>query len=153
MAWHSTTDTWAGVDDRTTVMRAPRAARRRVRRWPMWVLPLLAFICGALVSAAVFTIGWRHQTQQNAAVQSALADATARNHKLSASLATSRARLAREERIVSRARAAVQAAAASGETIAAQARVAQAHETSVSGSAASMASAAGKIGTTTRRKP
>jgi hypothetical protein len=144
MAWHSTTDSWAGVDDRTTVMRAPRAARR-ARRWPTWVLPLLAFVCGALVSAAVFTIGWRHQTQQNAAVRSALADATARNHKLSASLAATQAKAARQERIAAQARASVRAAQASGATIAAQTSAAQADATSVSGSATSMASAAGKV--------
>jgi hypothetical protein len=145
MAWHSSTDTFSGADERTTVMRVPKAARR-ARRWPMWVLPTLAFVCGALVSAAVFTIGWRHQTQQNAAAQSALADATARNHKLSASLATSRAKLTREERIAAQARASVRAARASSATIAAQARAAQASATSVSGNAASMASAAGKVG-------
>jgi hypothetical protein len=130
------------------VMRVPKAARRARRRgrgWPVWVLPTLAFICGALVSAAVFTIGWRHQTQQNAAAQSALASATTRNHRLSAALATSQAKLAREEKIAAHARASVQAARASGATIAAQTRAAQASATSVSGSATSMTSAAGKI--------
>ena len=149
MAWHSTTDDWSGVDDRTTVMRVPKTARR-ARRWPAWVLPLLAFICGALVSAAVFTIGWRHQTQQNAAAQSALAAATARNHKLSDSLAAAQARTAREERIAAQARASVQAAQASGATIAAQTSAAEAAATSVSGSATSMASAAGKVATELR---
>ncbi len=149
MAWHSTTDTWAGVDDRTTVMRAPKAARR-ARRWPAWVLPVLAFICGALVSAAVFTIGWRHQTQQNAAAQDALASATARNHKLSDSLAAARAKAARESRIATQARASIQAAQASGATIAAQTSAAQADASSVSGSANSMAAAAGKVATELR---
>jgi hypothetical protein len=144
MAWHSTSETWAGPDDRTTVMRVPRPARRR-RGWPVWVLPALAFVCGALVSAAVFTIGWRQQTQQNTAVQSALAAATARNHKLSAALAVSRARAVREERLVAQARASVRAAQASGATIAAQARAAQADATSVSVSTAAMTSDAAKI--------
>jgi len=143
MAWHST-DGWSGVDEPTTVMRAPRAARR-TRAWPAWVLPTLAFICGALVSAAVFTIGWRHQTQQNAAVQSALAAATARSHKLADSLAAARATVARDEQIATRARARLQAARASGATIAAQAGAAQTGATSVSSSATAMASASGKI--------
>lgn len=146
MAWHSTTDTFSGVDDRTTVMRVPKPARRgRARGWPVWVLPVLAFICGALVSAAVFTIGWRQQTQQNAAAQNALAGATARNHTLSAALLASRAKLAQQEKIASEARASVRAARASGATIAAQARAAQANAASVSGGATSMTSAAGKI--------
>jgi hypothetical protein len=146
MAWHTGTDSWAGVDDRTAVMRAPRRARR-TRAWHAWVLPTLAFICGALVSAAVFTIGWRHQTQQNVAAQNALAAATARDHKLAGSLATARAMIAKDQRISRQARASLQDARASGATVAAQARAAEASATSVSGTAASMASAAGKIGT------
>src|SRR4051794_595313 len=104
MAWHSSTDSWSGGDERTTVMRVPRPARRK-RTWPMWVLPTLAFVCGALVSAAVFTIGWRHQTQQNAAAQSALADATARNHKLSTALTAAQAEVARDQRMAAGAHA------------------------------------------------
>jgi hypothetical protein len=111
---------------------------------------MLAFICGALVSAAVFTIGWRHQTQQNAAAQSALAAATAHNHKLSDALAAARAKAARNARIATQARASVQAAQASGATIAAQTSAAQTAATSVSGSATSMASAAGKVATELR---
>jgi hypothetical protein len=144
MAWHSTTDTWSAGDEQTTVMRAPRAARRS-RSWPAWVLPTLAFICGALVSAAVFTIGWRHQTQQNAAAQSALAAATARDHRLSASLASARATIAHDRQIATRARAALQSAQSSGARIAAQAGAAQTAAGSVSGNAGAMASAAGKI--------
>jgi hypothetical protein len=144
MAWHSTTDSWSGVDERTTVMRAPRAARR-TRAWPAWVLTTLAFVCGALVSAAVFTIGWRHQTQQNVAAQSALAEATARNHKLTASLAAARAAVARELQLATQARASVRAARASSATIAAEAGAAQTGATSVSGNATTMAAAAGKI--------
>jgi hypothetical protein len=111
----------------------------------MWALPALAFLCGALVSAAVFTIGWRHQTQQNAAAQSALANATARNHKLTTSLASSRDALAAEKRIAGQELASLHDAQASGATIAAEASAAQASASSVSGTAASMASTADKI--------
>jgi hypothetical protein len=145
MAWHSTTETWAGVDDRTTVMRVPRAARRP-RRWAIWVLPTLAFVCGALVSAAVFTIGWRHQTQQNVAAQSALAAATAHNHKLSDSLATARAKIAKEQRLAARTRASLQAARASATAVAVQADSMQGDASTVSGGATEMASAAAKVG-------
>ena len=152
MAWHSTTDTWSGGDEaleHTAVLRAPRAARRK-RSWPAWVLPTLAFVCGALVSAAVFTIGWRHQTQQNAAAESALAKETARNHRLSASLATARATIARDRQIATQARTALQAARASAATIAAQTGAAQTAAASVSGDATAMASSAGKIATELR---
>ncbi len=144
MAWQST-ESWSGADEHTTVMRAPRAARRK-RSWPVWVLPTLAFVCGALVSAAVFTIGWRHQTQQNAAAESALAAATARNHKLSDALAAAQATVARDQRIAAGARASLQAARASGATIAAQSGAARGSAASVSSTAAGMATAAGKIG-------
>ena len=144
MAWHSTTDTWSGGDEQTAVMRVPRVARR-TRRWSVWVLPTLAFVCGALVSAAIFTIGWRHQTQQNTAARTALAAATARNHKLIASLASARATIARNLQIATQARASLRAARASGATIAAQAGAAQTGAASVSSNAASMSSAAAKI--------
>jgi type IV secretory pathway TrbL component len=152
MAWHSTTDTWSGGDEaleHTAVMRAPRAARRK-RSWPAWVLPTLAFVCGALVSAAVFTIGWRHQTQQNAAAESALARETARSHRLSASLAAARATIARDQQVAGQARAALQSAHGSAATIAAQASAAQTGAASVSGSATAMASTAAKIATELR---
>src|SRR4029077_11257353 len=103
---------------------------------------VLAFVCGALVSAAVFTIGWRHQTQQNTAAESALADMTARNHKLTASLAKARSATAAEQRIATQASAALRAARASSATIAAQAGTAQSDSTLVSGNAASMATTA-----------
>src|SRR5205823_3745660 len=101
MASHST-EAWPRgprIDEHTQVMHRPKPARRRTRSWSAWVLTVLAFVCGALVSAAVFTIGWRHQTQQNVAAESALADMTARNHKLAASLATARSATAAEQRI------------------------------------------------------
>ena len=144
MAWHSTTDTWSAGDERTTVMRTPKTARRK-RSWPVWVLPTLAFLCGALVSAAIFTIGWRHQTQQNAAAERALAAQTTRVHKLTASLATARADAVHARRKAARARASLQAAQASAATIAAQSRAARSNATSVSGTGATMATAAAKI--------
>jgi hypothetical protein len=144
MAWHSSTDHWSGADESTTVLRVPRAARR-TRRWPAWVLPTLAFVCGALVSAAVFTIGWRHQTQQNAAVQSALATATAHNHKLTAALTAARAAVAHDQRVAAHARTALQAARASEAAIALQTGAAQTEATAVSNSATTMAAAAGKV--------
>ena len=106
-------------------MRAPRPARR-TRSWPAWVLPTLAFVCGALVSAAVFTIGWRHQTQQNAAAASALADGDGAEPPLADSLAAARAQdRAASSRSRRRRAASLKAARASAATIAAQANAAQ----------------------------
>jgi len=139
--WHTTASeppTLVGVG-------APRVARRKRRAWSAWVLTTLAFVCGALVSAAVFTIGWRHQTQQNTAANSALARAAARNHALTDSLAAARATIAQEKQIATQARASLQAARATSATIEAQASAAQADATSVSNDATSMATAAAKI--------
>lgn len=147
MAWHSSTDSWAaGGDEHTQVMRrVPRAAARRARSWPVWVLPTLAFVCGALVSAAIFTIGWRHQTQQNAAIESALSAARARNHVLSASLAATRATLAHDRKVAAHTQASLRTAQARGAAVATQAASTQGKVSSVSSGAATMASAAGKI--------
>jgi hypothetical protein len=143
MTSHST-DSWPVVDEPTRVMRAPQVPRR-TRVWPGWALTVLAFVCGALVSAAVFTIGWRHQTQANAAAASALLKETARNHRLTASLAAARASIAREKQAAGQALAALHAARASAATIEAQTSAAQSDGTSVANNATAMSSSAGKI--------
>ena len=68
-------ESWPVLDERAP-LRAQRAAAgaAEVPR-SAWVLTGLAFLCGGLVSAAVFSIGWRHQAQRNTAAQSALAAA------------------------------------------------------------------------------
>jgi len=93
----------------------------------MWVITGLAFLCGGLVSAAGFSIGWRHQAQRSTAAQSALAAAHAqarslehRVNVLRASLNTSRtaeATARASERSVVRAAAEIDsdATASSGE--------------------------------------
>jgi hypothetical protein len=142
MAWHSA-DTLSGLDRYANV--APSRPARRDRSWPAWVLPTLALICGALVSAAFFTIGWRNQTEQNVAAQNALAAETARNHDLTERLAKARALVALDERVVTRARAAVRKAKAAAATVSVQSGTVQTNATSVSGTASTMASAAGRI--------
>jgi hypothetical protein len=70
--------------------RRPVARRRRPLPRATWVLTALAFACGALVSAAAFSVGWRHQAQRGSSAEVALAAATARAHGLAASLAAAR---------------------------------------------------------------
>lgn len=83
------------------VRNPPARHRRPVARRPLpratWVLTVLAFACGAMVSAAVFSIGWRHQAQRGSSAQVALAAATAKTHGLTASLASARRATARAE--------------------------------------------------------
>ena len=111
----------------------------------MWLLTTLAFICGALVSAAVFTIGWRHQVQRNTAAVSALAAETARNHTLTDSLATARATATHDRQIAAEARASAQRLATAGASVATQAAALTGNANSVSNDAGAMATAAGKI--------
>ena len=92
---------WPVLNERQTPLPpAARPARRKSTR-SVWLLTGLAFICGGLVSAAVFSIGWRNQSQRNTAAETALAAATARTHALQhrvallqVSLAGSRSRTA-----------------------------------------------------------
>lgn len=70
-------------------------ARRRPLPRTAWMLAAAAFVCGAAVSAAGFSIGWRHQAQRNSSAEAALAAATAKTHSLADSLASTRADLAR----------------------------------------------------------
>jgi chromosome segregation ATPase len=71
----------------------PARGRRGLPR-VAWVLSAAAFACGALLSAAGFSVGWRHQAQRDSSTRAALAAATARNHALTASLERTRAQLA-----------------------------------------------------------
>jgi len=75
---------------RRTVAAAPRGRTPRV----MWVLVASAFLCGGLLSAAGFSIGWRHEAQRGSSAQSALAAETTRVHTLSDELVSSRTALA-----------------------------------------------------------
>jgi len=105
----------------------------------------LAFLCGGLVSAAVFSIGWRHQAQRDTAARSALAAATARVHHLSGSLATARATAAHERQLEARATAAEQALARAAAKVGAQATASRGAAASISGGAGSLTASAFKI--------
>ncbi len=70
----------------------PRARRRTP--WVIWMVVAAAFLCGAAVSAAAFSIGWKHQAQKNTSAESALVAATATVHSLRTQLATERSDLA-----------------------------------------------------------
>jgi septal ring factor EnvC (AmiA/AmiB activator) len=66
-----------------------------------WVLTVSAFLCGGLVSAAVFAAGWKHQAQKGSTAESALVAATAKAHTLRSQLASTHAQLAAERTRVS----------------------------------------------------
>src|ERR671934_387930 len=88
MASDSTTQArWPMLDERPQFTAATASPRRRRLPRSAWLLTGLAFLCGGLVSAAAFSIGWRHQAQRDTAARAALAAATAHVNRLSASLA------------------------------------------------------------------
>jgi uncharacterized phage infection (PIP) family protein YhgE len=85
---------WPLLNERRVPLpQATRPTRRKSHR-PAWLLAGLAFLCGGLVSAAVFSVGWRNQSQRNTAAETALAAATARTHTLERRIALLRASLA-----------------------------------------------------------
>jgi hypothetical protein len=89
------TDWPLGEGIRVPATRLPTPTRRRGKLPRVtWVLVAAAFACGALLSAAGFSVGWRHQAQRDSSARVALATETARNHALAATLDSTRAKLA-----------------------------------------------------------
>jgi uncharacterized phage infection (PIP) family protein YhgE len=137
MASDSTTR-WPLLDERAPFATASRRTRPRKPARSIWLLTGLAFVCGGLVSAAGFSIGWRHQAQRNTAAQSALSAAQARTHKLEQKVDTLQSSLG------SARTAAATAAAAERSVARAAARVDSDATTSGDG-AASISSGAGTL--------
>jgi hypothetical protein len=135
---------WRASEDAPS---ATASRRRRGRRLPRsaWLLTGLAFVCGGLVSAAGFSIGWRHQAQRNTAAQSALAAATAQNHRLSASLAAARRTIEAERQKEARAIASARTASRAATSLAAEANATGDTADGVSGDASSIAVTATRI--------
>lgn len=131
---------------RATPVVAPQVVRRKSSRHP-WLLTALAFVCGALVSAAVFTIGWRSLSQHNAAVQSALVTETKRNHRLQNRLAGARAEIRHEKKVVAHAGASLRAAHASALKVKSAANKSENSSAYVQSGANTMAAGASRIAT------
>jgi hypothetical protein len=135
------TTRWPLLDERTPFAHATAGSRPR----SAWLLLGLAFLCGGLVSAAVFSIGWRHQAQRDTAARSALAAATARIHHLTASLATARQTAAREQGLAAQAAAAQRALARAAAKVGARATATIGTAASLSTGASSLIGSASKI--------
>jgi hypothetical protein len=111
----------------------------------VWLLTALAFICGGLVSAAAFSIGWRHQAQRDTAAQTALAAATARTHRLEQRIAALRTSLAGSRDIAAAAAASEKALAGAGTQVAGDASAAGGEAASVSSGAGSLTAQANRV--------
>lgn len=146
MSSDSTTEArWPVLRDRAPfVQTAPRAERRRPGR-SAWLLTGLAFLCGGLVSAAVFSIGWRHQAQRDTAARSALAAAEARTRRLEQQRSALRTSLGAARGAEARAIAAERAVEAAGASLAAHATSSSKDASSISAGAGSVAASAARI--------
>ena len=130
--------------------RAPFATRSRSRpgrKAPrsVWLLTGLAFLCGGLVSAAAFSIGWRHQAQRDTAARTALAAATAHAHRLERAIGTLRNSLVTARRVAATATASENALAHAGANVAEEATVAGGNGTAVVSGAGTLTAAATRI--------
>jgi len=140
----SDTTRWPLLEERAPFATASRSRRGRKPPRSAWLLTGLAFLCGGLVSAAAFSIGWRHQAQRDSATQTALAAATARTHRLEKGIAALRASLERARGAAASATAAEKALARTGTQVGADAAES-------SGKAGSISTGAGSITTTATR--
>jgi prefoldin subunit 5 len=104
------------------------------------------------MSAAAFSIGWRHQAQRNTAAQTALAAANVRAHRLEQRIGALRTSLGRARAAATHDRVSAAAAAAAeqalvraGSSVAEEATVAGGNGVAVSSGAGSLSTAATRI--------
>jgi len=101
----SRSSSWPLSDTRG--FRAVSEPRRRQRQpFPRigWVLAIAAFLCGAMLSAAAVSVGWKNEAQRGSNAQAALDRATAQTHELAGSLAGAHAATATAKAAARRAR-------------------------------------------------
>ena len=132
------TRSWPLLNERAPFATETQARRGRRSPRSTLLLTMLAFICGGLVSAAAFSIGWRHQAQRDSAARTALAAATARAQRLEH-------RIARLQTSLENARATAASAVAAQKTLAGAGTQIGADATATSDRAASISSGAGSI--------
>lgn len=85
---------WPIAEQSRRHVATPHVRRRTPRI--MWAVVAAAFICGAAVSAAGFSIGWKNQAQKGTSAESQLVAATARTHVLRMQLRSTRDELSTE---------------------------------------------------------
>jgi hypothetical protein len=136
---------WPMLDERLPLTAATASPRRRRLPRSAWLLTGLAFLCGGLVSAAAFSIGWRHQAQRDTAARAALAAATAHVSRLSTSLATARETGAQDRQAAAQAAAQARATTRAAASLASEASAAGRAADGVSGSASAISASATRV--------
>jgi prefoldin subunit 5 len=114
----SESKSWPLLEERAPFATAGHVHRGHKQPRSVWLLTGVAFLCGGLVSAAAFSIGWRHQAQRNTAAQSALAGTNARAQKLERRISTLRTSLGEARGAAASARATAAATATSEKALA-----------------------------------
>lgn len=105
----------------------------------------MAFLCGGLVSAAGFAIGWKHLAQSGTTAQTRLAAATAHVRRLDASLARARAAEMTTLHRLAAARASAKGLEHAASALSARAASSEASAGHVSGEANTMAATAARV--------
>jgi septal ring factor EnvC (AmiA/AmiB activator) len=140
----SDTTRWPLLEERAPFATASRGRPRKGPR-QVWLFTALAFLCGGLVSAAAFSIGWKHQAQRDTAARSALAAATAQTHRLDKKVSALQTSLAAARNATARATAAEQALALAAAKVGADAKVASGDTPSISSGAATVTGTATRV--------
>lgn len=140
----SDTTRWPLLEERAPFATASRSRPRKGPR-QVWLFTALAFLCGGLVSAAAFSIGWKHQAQRDTAARSALAAATARTHRLDEKVGTLQTSLAAARSATARATAAERALALAAARVGADARAASGDTPSISSGSATVTGTATRV--------
>ncbi|HVM56106.1 MAG TPA: hypothetical protein VMT74_01505 [Gaiellaceae bacterium] len=130
---------------RIPVAPAYRAPRQKLPR-VAWVLAVSAFLCGAMISAAVFAAGWKHEAQRGSSAQTALLAATARSHSLAAAAAAAQAKALSEKAAARRSRAAAATAYAGATALRRQADALATELSSTANGAGSVIGGASSLG-------
>ena len=141
----SDSQSWPLLEERAPFATASRSRPKRKASRSVWLLTGLAFLCGGLVSAAAFSIGWRHQAQRDTAARVALAAATARTHTLEQTIGTLRESVQHGSQHRATATAAKNALARAGSNVAEEATVAGGNGTAVASGAGSLTAATTRI--------
>ena len=140
----SDTTRWPLLEERAPFATASRS-RPRMGPRQVWLFTALAFLCGGLVSAAAFSIGWKHQAQRDTAARSALAAATARTHRLDEKFGTLQTSLAAARSATARATAAERALALAAAKVGTDAKAASGDAPSISSGAAAVTGTATRV--------
>jgi hypothetical protein len=147
----SESGSWPLLDERAPFATAARSRPRRKSSRSLWLLTGLAFLCGGLVSAAAFSIGWRHQAQRDTAAQAALAAANLHAQRLDQRISALRTSLGAARSAAARDRASTTAAAASEQALVRAAAAVAEEATVADGNGPAVSTGAGSLGTVAGR--